>query len=132
MTHFRGYWLDRWNEIMCGEDIEAPDVDAAIEIMRQISQRRRLSAPVEIWQGANRLYNDPPLAEAPLPNDPVPGTGADPEGAGKGLAGLAGEPPGRILKDRTSDDWPGVDFARPTFTVDDLLARAFSNQEGTF
>ena len=74
MAHFRGYWLDRWDEIMCGEDIEAPDVCAALCTMRHLSQQRHMRCRIEIWQGATRLFCDvvnPSLAATTPPTEQI-------------------------------------------------------------
>lgn len=65
MASFRFYCLDKLDKIVSGRDIEAPDLETAIQSARNECGRANGKFDrFEVWQGAKRLFtsgNDGPV-----------------------------------------------------------------------
>ena len=58
MTAFRFYCLDPQDQIIVGDNLEVPDLEAAIQAAyRACRDHPHFSTSrIEVWQGASRLY----------------------------------------------------------------------------
>ena len=56
---FRGYWLSSDGAIAGREDIDTPNLDTAVETIRDTGRRRNYSeTKFEIWMGSVQVYSD--------------------------------------------------------------------------
>jgi hypothetical protein len=72
MPSYRAYWLDKNDRVIAGEDIDAPELSAAIAEVRRVSTNHTRAHPdrFELWVGANRVFRqlDPVVESASQPH----------------------------------------------------------------